>query len=84
MTCIPQWYQKSTQNTFYMHKPSYDGCYFSAAVEPEEIAAAVACFGFSDGRPAFNKNRCFGNPKAVLDVCGGLVVVSQGMAFCMI
>ncbi|KAF8833460.1 hypothetical protein BDN67DRAFT_1072930 [Paxillus ammoniavirescens] len=43
---------------------------------PEELAA-VACFGFSDGRPSFNRNRCFGNPKAVLDVCGGLVMVSQ-------
>ncbi|KIJ05103.1 hypothetical protein PAXINDRAFT_21612 [Paxillus involutus ATCC 200175] len=43
----------------------------------EEIAV-VPCFDFSNGRPVFNKNRCFGNPKAVLDVCGGLVVVSQG------
>ncbi|KAF8835596.1 hypothetical protein BDN67DRAFT_1005787 [Paxillus ammoniavirescens] len=49
-------------------------------LKPEELAA-VACFGFSHGRPAFNRNRCFGNPKAVLDVCGGLVVVSQGTIF---
>ncbi|KAF8842074.1 hypothetical protein BDN67DRAFT_421112 [Paxillus ammoniavirescens] len=42
----------------------------------EEIAAA-ACFTFSHGRPAFDKDRRFGNPKAVLDVFGGLVVMSQ-------
>ncbi|KAF8833159.1 hypothetical protein BDN67DRAFT_1017875 [Paxillus ammoniavirescens] len=45
-------------------------------LKPEELAA-VACFGFSDGRRAFNRNRYFPNPKAVLDVCGGLVVLSQ-------
>ncbi|KAF8833267.1 hypothetical protein BDN67DRAFT_986139, partial [Paxillus ammoniavirescens] len=50
---------------------------FSVRQLKTEELAAVACFGFSDGRPAFNKNRCFPNPMAVLDVCGGLVVVSQ-------
>ncbi|KIJ07095.1 hypothetical protein PAXINDRAFT_103100 [Paxillus involutus ATCC 200175] len=43
----------------------------------EEIAA-VAWFGYSDGRPAFDKDRGFAHPKAVLDVFGGLVVMSNG------
>ncbi|KIJ13355.1 hypothetical protein PAXINDRAFT_48621, partial [Paxillus involutus ATCC 200175] len=47
----------------------------------EEIAAA-ACFTLSDGRPAFDKDRRFGNPKAMLDVFGGLVVMSEGTDFC--
>ncbi|KIJ14091.1 hypothetical protein PAXINDRAFT_100315 [Paxillus involutus ATCC 200175] len=42
----------------------------------EEIAAA-AWFGYSDGRPAFDKDRGFAHPKAVLDVFGGLVVMSD-------
>jgi hypothetical protein len=42
----------------------------------------VVGFDFSDGRPAFDKDRCFAHPEAVLDVCGGLVVMSQGTAFC--
>ncbi|KAF8835684.1 hypothetical protein BDN67DRAFT_937666, partial [Paxillus ammoniavirescens] len=46
-------------------------------LELKEIAAA-ACFTFSHGRPAFDKDRRFANPKAVLDVFGGLVVMSQG------
>jgi hypothetical protein len=47
-----------------------------------EGIATVVGFECSDGRPAFNKDRCFGHLKAVLDVCGGLVVMSQGTAFC--
>ncbi|KIJ14684.1 hypothetical protein PAXINDRAFT_43750, partial [Paxillus involutus ATCC 200175] len=43
----------------------------------EEIATVVG-FDFSDERPAFDKDRCFAHPEAVLDVCGGLVVMSQG------
>ncbi|KAF8838113.1 hypothetical protein BDN67DRAFT_124834, partial [Paxillus ammoniavirescens] len=43
----------------------------------EEIAA-VGWFGYSDGRPAFDKDRGFADPKAVLDVFGGLVVMSDG------
>ncbi|KAF8837279.1 ankyrin, partial [Paxillus ammoniavirescens] len=46
-----------------------------------EIAMVVG-FVSSTGRPAFDEDRCFGNPRAVLDVCGGLVVMSQGAAFC--
>ncbi|KIJ06170.1 hypothetical protein PAXINDRAFT_20625, partial [Paxillus involutus ATCC 200175] len=42
----------------------------------EEIATVVG-FDFSDERPAFDKDRCFAHPEAVLDVCGGLVVMSQ-------
>ncbi|KIK73716.1 hypothetical protein PAXRUDRAFT_20565 [Paxillus rubicundulus Ve08.2h10] len=42
----------------------------------KEVAAVVG-FELSDGRPGFDKDRFFGNPKAVLDVCGGLVVMSQ-------
>ncbi|KIJ10381.1 hypothetical protein PAXINDRAFT_16609 [Paxillus involutus ATCC 200175] len=42
-----------------------------------EKIAAVACFSFSNGRPAFDTDRRFGNPKAVLDVCGGLVVMTE-------
>ncbi|KIK95715.1 hypothetical protein PAXRUDRAFT_826738 [Paxillus rubicundulus Ve08.2h10] len=40
------------------------------------FSAAVACFGFSDGRPPFNKDCRFAHPETVLDVCGGLVVIS--------
>ncbi|KIJ08186.1 hypothetical protein PAXINDRAFT_18658 [Paxillus involutus ATCC 200175] len=43
----------------------------------EEIATVVG-FDFSDGRPAFDRDSCFAHPEAVLDVCGGLVVMSQG------
>ncbi|KIK81665.1 hypothetical protein PAXRUDRAFT_102350, partial [Paxillus rubicundulus Ve08.2h10] len=42
----------------------------------KEIATVVG-FDPSAGRPAFDEDRCFGNPDAVLDVCGGLVVMSQ-------
>jgi len=42
-----------------------------------EEVAAVACFDLSDERPALDMDRCFAHPMAVLDVCGGLVVVSQ-------
>jgi hypothetical protein len=55
---------------------------FSGRLKLEEIAA-VAWFGYSDGRPAFDKDRGFAHPKAVLDVFGGLVVMSDGTAFCM-
>ncbi|KIK76337.1 hypothetical protein PAXRUDRAFT_835399, partial [Paxillus rubicundulus Ve08.2h10] len=43
----------------------------------EEMAAAAACFSSSDGVPAFDRDRGFANPKVVLDVCGGLVVMSK-------
>jgi ankyrin repeat protein len=54
---------------------------FSVGPLKLEQIAAVAWFGFSDGRPAFDKDRGFAHPKAVLDVFGGLVVMSDGTAF---
>ncbi|KIJ11010.1 hypothetical protein PAXINDRAFT_16031 [Paxillus involutus ATCC 200175] len=42
-----------------------------------EEVAVVACFDLLDERPALDMDRCFAHPMAVLDVCGGLVVMSQ-------
>jgi hypothetical protein len=79
---LPMVTKHSTGNTFYAHKPSW----LLFSVRPLKLGeiAAAACFSFSGGRPAFNENPRFANPKAVLDVCRGLVVMSEGTTFCMI
>ncbi|KAF8833411.1 hypothetical protein BDN67DRAFT_917075, partial [Paxillus ammoniavirescens] len=48
---------------------------FSVRLLKLEEITAVACFSFSDGRPAFDEDHRFGHSKAVLDVCGGLIVM---------
>jgi hypothetical protein len=62
MTCTPQWYQKSTRTPSIRTGHHTMAAILSVAVKLEEIAA-VACFGFSDGRPAFNKHRLLWKPQ---------------------